>query len=275
MGGEGIAEAVGVHHCQLIHHTGAAPEAAEAGRAQQPSLGGKDNEIDMEVGRLRPDRPHRLGPIDGHDCLRVMRPLRDGRHRQHLAGRFEDVGKANKSGTGGDAGFESAQEIRGLLSGDRKLHEVDSDVSKEAGRPGVGADPIGQQNGAVAGSPRDRQRRDDETVGGARGQRDALEIRGQNGGQRCASLGDPRQRLVRIRRMGPAEGPLARGLFGHGPNGLGRERTRGRGIQVDPGTDGWERLADRREPLAVGRERGDHDRMIPTMPRHPAAHPRR
>ena len=96
-------------------------------------------------------------------------------------------------------------------------------------------------------------------------QRDPGRVGGEQRSDRRPCLGHPLEQLREAVHVPTTDEELVLGHLGHRGHRLGRQRTDGPGVEVDAGAERGQGLANRGETLRVGREGGDHGRMIPTM----------
>ena len=150
------------------------------------------------------------------------------------------------------------------------------DAAPVAQRPGAGARPptcSSVVDDPVAGLPVEPQRRDVHPVGRRVGERDRVDVGGEDRRDRRPCLVHPldggrgSRRTRRGRRVSSisASSAIAR-------RGLARDAARRAGVEVDPGARRGQRLADRGEPARRPAGRGrPRLRMISAMPWLPAA----
>ena len=118
---------------------------------------------------------------------------------------------------------------------------------------------------AIAGLPVDRPRADVHAVGGRVGQGDVRRIGHEHRGDRGPRFGHPLERVEPVVGVGAPRRELVRRDLVHRGGRLSGDRTHRTRVQVDPGLEGGEGRPDRGQAVRIGRERGDHGRMIPTM----------
>ena len=138
-------------------------------------------------------------------------------------------------------------------------------VAQRVQRPDAAGVLVRGRHDAAARAPVGEERRGVHRVGRRMGQADGADVGPEDRRHAGPRLVHAGERLEEVVGVGAAEIALVVRDVGHRGGGLGRHRADRSGVQVDPGRQRGECLADRGQLLRIGHERRDHAGMIPTM----------